>query len=65
MRIGIYGGTFNPIHRGHVIAARAAMEQLRLDKLLLVPASVPPHKELPQGIAGGAAGDDDVGHGGN
>ena len=51
MRIGIYGGTFNPIHRGHVIAARAAMEQLRLDKLLLVPTSVPPHKELPQGSA--------------
>jgi len=51
MRIGIYGGTFNPIHRGHVTAARAAMEQLALDKLLLVPASVPPHKALPVGSA--------------
>ncbi len=51
MRIGIYGGTFNPIHRGHLTAAKAAMEQLRLDKLLLVPASVPPHKVLPEGSA--------------
>ena len=51
MRIGIYGGTFNPIHMGHVTAARAAMEQLALDKLLLVPASVPPHKVLPEGSA--------------
>ena len=51
MRIGIYGGTFNPIHRGHMSAAREAMEQLGLDKLLLVPASVPPHKVLPEGSA--------------
>ena len=51
MRIGIYGGTFNPIHRGHLTAARAAAEQLGLDKLLLVPANVPPHKQLPQGSA--------------
>ena len=48
MRIGIYGGTFNPIHRGHLTAARAAMDVLGLDRLLLIPASVPPHKALPQ-----------------
>ena len=47
MRIGIYGGTFNPIHRGHLTAARAAMDVLGLDRLLLIPASVPPHKALP------------------
>ena len=50
-RIGFYGGTFNPIHRGHLTAARAAMDVLELDRLLLIPASIPPHKALPQGRA--------------
>ena len=49
MKIGIFGGTFNPPHLGHLAAARAAIESLELDKLLVVPAAVPPHKELPQG----------------
>ncbi len=53
MKIGIYGGTFDPIHRGHIAAAKAAVKQLRLDRLLLIPASVPPHKELSCGSAGG------------
>ena len=47
-RIAIFGGTFNPPHRGHVEAARACVEQLALDCLLLVPAGLPPHKALPQ-----------------
>lgn len=47
-RIGIYGGTFNPPHRGHISAARQAIDLLELDKLLLIPASVPPHKTLPE-----------------
>lgn len=47
-RIAIFGGTFNPPHRGHVEAARACVEQLVLDRLLLVPAGLPPHKALPQ-----------------
>ena len=48
MKIGVYGGTFNPPHLGHLAAARAAIEALELDKLLLIPAAVPPHKDLPQ-----------------
>ena len=51
MRIGIFGGTFNPPHRGHVTIARAAVEQLSLDKLLVIPAGIPPHKQLPEGSA--------------
>ena len=51
MNIGIYGGTFDPPHTGHVTAARAAMEVLRLDKLVLVPDAQPPHKALPEGGA--------------
>lgn len=49
MNIGVYGGTFNPIHNGHIEAARQAVEALSLDRLLLVPAALPPHKDLPAG----------------
>ncbi|MCI9156006.1 MAG: nicotinate (nicotinamide) nucleotide adenylyltransferase [Lawsonibacter sp.] len=49
MKIGIFGGTFNPPHLGHLAAARTAIEALGLDKLLIIPAAVPPHKELPEG----------------
>ena len=48
MKIGIYGGTFNPPHLGHVTAARAVFELLKLDRLLLVPDRLPPHKALPE-----------------
>ena len=48
-RIGIYGGTFNPPHIGHLEAARCAVDALRLDKLLLIPARVAPHKDIPAG----------------
>lgn len=51
MNIGIYGGTFDPPHIGHVTAAKAAMEVLGLDKLVLVPDAQPPHKVLPEGGA--------------
>jgi nicotinate-nucleotide adenylyltransferase len=44
MRIGILGGTFDPPHIGHLIIAEQARQQLRLDKILFVPAYVPPHK---------------------
>ena len=49
MKIGIYGGTFNPPHLGHLTAAAAVFSMLKLDKLLLIPASIPPHKDLPAG----------------
>ena len=52
MKIGIYGGTFDPIHRGHLTAAKAVRDALGLNKLLLVVDSIPPHKELPADSAG-------------
>lgn len=44
MRIGILGGSFDPIHHGHLILARAAREELGLDRVIFVPAHVSPHK---------------------
>jgi nicotinate-nucleotide adenylyltransferase len=49
MRIGILGGTFNPPHLGHLTAAQAVFALLKLDRLLFIPANLPPHKELPPG----------------
>ena len=46
MRIGIYGGTFAPIHRGHIAAAEAFMRQMELDLLYVIPAGIPPHKQI-------------------
>ncbi len=46
MKIGIYGGTFDPPHLGHMKAAQWAMDLLELDKLLFIPAKQPPHKTL-------------------
>ncbi len=48
MRIGIYGGTFNPPHRGHMAAAENAIGALSLDRLLLIPTRIAPHKTIPQ-----------------
>jgi nicotinate-nucleotide adenylyltransferase len=45
MKIGLYGGTFDPIHHGHLIVARDAVEQLGLDWLLFIPNSISPHKD--------------------
>src|ERR1700731_536182 len=44
MRIGVFGGTFDPVHLGHLIAAEQAREQARLDQVVFVPAARPPHK---------------------
>jgi len=46
MRILIYGGTFNPPHRGHLLAVEKAAESLRPDRIFLIPTSIPPHKDL-------------------
>lgn len=46
MKIGIYGGSFNPPHLGHVRAALACRKALGLDRVLVIPASTPPHKSL-------------------
>lgn len=47
MNIGLFGGTFDPPHLGHLAAAEAAKQTLALDKLIVMPAGVPPHKKLP------------------
>jgi nicotinate-nucleotide adenylyltransferase len=51
-RTGIIGGTFNPIHTGHLLIAQDALEQLRLDRVLFIPCALPPHKR-PHRLAAG------------
>ncbi len=50
-RIGIYGGTFNPPHIGHIRSALKAVHALELDRLLVIPDRIAPHKQLPEGSA--------------
>ena len=45
MRLGIYGGTFDPIHYGHLLLAERCREQLQLDEVWFIPAGTPPHKQ--------------------
>ena len=52
MKLGIYGGTFNPPHLGHLTSARLALDALGLDELRFVPAALPPHKRLPPDAPG-------------
>ena len=46
MKIGILGGTFDPIHLGHLKIARTALRELKLDKIVFIPCSTPPHKPI-------------------
>ncbi|MBQ7383817.1 MAG: nicotinate-nicotinamide nucleotide adenylyltransferase, partial [Clostridia bacterium] len=46
IRVGIYGGTFAPVHNGHVESAVAFMRQMKLDYLYVIPTCLPPHKEV-------------------
>jgi nicotinate-nucleotide adenylyltransferase len=50
--MGIFGGTFNPVHLGHLVAAQDACDQARLDRVLFVPAAQPPHKPLTGNVTG-------------
>jgi nicotinate-nucleotide adenylyltransferase len=43
-KLGIFGGTFNPIHIGHLIIAQESLYQYKLDRIIFVPAAIPPHK---------------------
>jgi len=45
MKIGILGGTFNPVHIGHLILAEEVREKLELDKIIFIPTALPPHKD--------------------
>ena len=45
MRIGIFGGTFDPVHLGHLLLAECCREQVPLDAVWFLPAAVPPHKQ--------------------
>ena len=49
LRIAVYGGSFNPPHLGHIEAAREAARELKADKLIVVPAARPPHKDVEPG----------------
>ncbi len=48
-KLGIYGGTYAPVHNGHVGAALEFKRQFGLDKLLIIPANIAPHKDMPKG----------------
>lgn len=45
MRVGIFGGTFDPVHYGHLLLAETCREQCRLNHVLFLPAAIPPHKQ--------------------
>lgn len=52
MKIGIFGGAFNPVHNGHIHLMNCYLNQLELDKIILIPTAVPPHKNSQELISG-------------
>jgi len=50
-RVGLFGGTFNPLHNAHIRVARVALEQCELSKVLFIPNGIPPHKGPVDGIS--------------
>jgi nicotinate-nucleotide adenylyltransferase len=52
MRCGVFGGTFDPVHRGHLLLAECCQRQARLDRVLFVPAAQQPHKPRPPRASG-------------
>lgn len=52
MNIAIYGGTFNPVHKGHLNCLKSVIESVQLDKIIVLPDRIPPHKSA-QGLASG------------
>ena len=52
MKLGIFGGTFNPIHLGHLLLAETAREELGLDRVVFIPTHVPPHKDAKHVLPG-------------
>jgi nicotinate-nucleotide adenylyltransferase len=52
MRLGLYGGSFDPVHYGHLLLAECCRETLHLDEVWLIPAAVPPHKQSREQAAG-------------
>ncbi len=49
-RVGLFGGTFNPLHNAHIEVARVALEQYELSKIVFIPNGIPPHKEGVDGV---------------
>lgn len=52
MRIGIYGGSFNPVHNGHIHLARTVADELELDRVYLVPSRISPHRSSGEYVSG-------------
>ena len=52
MNIGIFGGTFNPVHKGHVESLQKILAAVDLDKVLVLPDRIPPHKSAEELVSG-------------
>lgn len=49
-RVGLFGGTFNPLHNAHLLVAERALEQYALSEVVFIPSGIPPHKQVEDGI---------------